>query len=89
MSDNTEKTPADLDAFEPHKLWKKLWVRWSVRVLVVLAVFDAFWIVMGLVQGRPLIGSAAITECDAPPEEAVCFDVIDGFVRERPVPKAP
>jgi hypothetical protein len=82
MPDSSEMT---LGTIQLHKLWGKPWVKWPLCILAVLVVLDAFSFVVDLVSNgcRPI--SAAKADCGEPVGE-VCFDVIDGFVKERGAP---
>jgi len=63
------------------------WMKWTLLAIAVL--WPVAWVLVALVAHyeRPKSGaatksSAARLECAGPSWE-VCFDVIDGFVRER------
>ena len=57
------------------------WMKWTLLACAMLG--PTAWFLLALVahNGRPK-SSAARFEC-AVPSSDVCFDVIDGFVRER------
>jgi len=57
------------------------WMKWTLLAIAVLGPVAWFLLAHFAHNGRPK-SSAARLECAAPSWE-VCFDVIDGFVRER------
>ena len=64
------------------------WMKWTLLAIAVLG--PVAWFLLALVahNGRPKSSaapnsSAARLECAVPSRGEVCFDVIDGFVRER------
>ena len=57
------------------------WMKWTLLAIAVLGPVAWFFVAPVANNGRPN-SSAARLECAVPLWE-VCFDVIDGFVRER------
>ena len=68
----------------------KPWMKWTLLAIVVLGPVGWFLVALAVPNGRPKSSaarksSALRLECAAAalPHGEVCFDVIDGFVRER------